>query len=94
MRLVKLGGELQGPGTALLAFAALCVALCSCNATGPLTACVVAALPRSAQPGGLAMWNSLASVGGYLGPATFGWLKDVTGSNAPGMVVRARPLVY
>eukprot|EP00892_Ulva_mutabilis_P008595 jgi/Ulvmu1/6107/UM027_0085.1 len=78
---------LQGPGSAVPAFIALCVALCTCNATGPLTAAVVACLPRDAQPGGLALWNSVACVGGYLGPALFGWLKGATDSNAPGMVV-------
>ena len=79
---------MQGPSAAVPAFVALCIALCACNATGPLTAAVVVSLPREAQPGGLALWNSVASVGGYMGPAIYGWLKGASGSNAPGMVVR------
>lgn len=66
--------------------------MCMSNATGPLTACVAASLPQEARPGGLALWNSVASVGGYLGPATFGWLKGATGRNSPGMVVRCPPV--
>lgn len=78
----------QGPAAAIPAFAALCVALSACNATGPVTASMMRCLPPEAQAGGLALWNSLANVGGYFGPAVYGWLKDATGSNAPGMVVR------
>ena len=79
---------MQGPSAAVPAFVALCIALCACNATGPLTAAVVVSLPPEAQPGGLALYNSVASVGGYMGPALFGWLKGASGSNTPGMVVR------
>lgn len=79
---------MQGPAAAVPAFIALCAALSCCNATGPVTASVLRCLPAEAQAGGLALWNSLANVGGYFGPALYGWLKEETGSNAPGMVVR------
>eukprot|EP00892_Ulva_mutabilis_P008593 jgi/Ulvmu1/6105/UM027_0083.1 len=77
---------LQGPWAAVPAFAALCAALSACNATGPITATVTRCLPPEAQAGGLAMWNSLSNVGGYFGPAVYGWLKERTGRNAPGMM--------
>ena len=70
------------------AFIALCAALSACNATGPVTACVLRSLPPQAQAGGLALWNSLSNIGGYFGPALYGWLKQSSGSNAPGMMVR------
>jgi hypothetical protein len=72
----------------LLSFAALCIALSSTNGTGPLTALVMAVLPPEAQSAGVALWNSGANVGGYVGPALFGWLKARTGTHAAGMVVR------
>eukprot|EP00892_Ulva_mutabilis_P008594 jgi/Ulvmu1/6106/UM027_0084.1 len=78
---------LQGPEMAVPAFVALTVALCLSNNTGPVTASVAACLPPEARSGGLALYNSVAGLGGYLGPAAFGWLKDATGSNAPGMAV-------
>lgn len=86
---------MQGPDLAVLAFAALTVALSMSNSTAPVTACVPACLPPEAQSAGLAMYNSVSGVGGYFGPAMFGWLKDATGSNAPGMVVRPfLPIVH
>lgn len=73
---------------AVPAFVALTIALSLSNSTAPVTAAVPAALPPEAQAGGLALYNSVSGIGGYFGPAAFGWLKDATGSNAPGMVVR------
>ena len=85
-----LSPALRGEGVVWKAasFAALCAALCSCNATAPLTASLLGSLPRPAQAGGLALWNTLANIGGYFGPAVFGWLKVATGGNAAGMAVR------
>ena len=74
---------------AVPAFLALTLALSMANSTAALTATVPASLPPEAQAGGLALYNSVSGIGGYLGPAVFGWLKGATGSNAPGMVVRA-----
>lgn len=87
-RRARPGCLVQGPWAAVPAFAALCAALSACNATGPITASVTRCLPPEAQAGGLALWNSLANIGGYFGPALYGWLKERTGRNAPGMMVR------
>lgn len=85
-----LSPALHGGGTAtrIASFFALCIALSSCNATAPLTASLLGSLPRPAQAGGLALWNTLASVAGYVGPAVFGWMKEATGGNTAGMAVR------
>ena len=82
--------HVQGPSMAVPSFVALTVAISLCNSTAPLTAALAACLPPEAQAGGLALYNAVAGIGGYLGPAVFGWLKDTTGSNAPGMVVCRR----
>ena len=80
------GGAVGG----VLGFAGLCAALALTNGTGPLTALVMAVLPPEAQSGGVALWNSGANLGGYVGPALFGWLKAHTGSHGTGMAVRSR----
>ena len=80
---------MQGPAAAVPAFVALCCAVSFCGAGGPLTAAVVMSLPSEARPGGIALWNTVSSVAGYVGPVVFGWLKGATGSNAAGLAVRA-----
>jgi nitrate/nitrite transporter NarK len=38
-----------------------------------------------AAAGGLAFINSVGTLGGFVGPAVVGWLKDLTGSFAAGL---------
>jgi MFS transporter, ACS family, tartrate transporter len=88
--LVLLAAPLLPMGTVaggVMGFVGLCVALSVSNGTGPLTALVMAVLPPEAQSAGLALWNSGANLGGYAGPALFGWLKHHTGTHAAGMAV-------
>ena len=63
---------MQGPAAAVPAFVALCCAVSFCGAGGPLTAAVVMSLPSEARPGGIALWNTVSSVAGYVGPVVFG----------------------
>jgi hypothetical protein len=49
------------------------------NGTGPLAAMVVAILPAEGRSSGIAVWKSIANLGGFVGPALFGWLKAHTG---------------
>lgn len=92
---LMLSPALHGGGTAtrIASFFALCIALSSCNATAPLTASLLGSLPRPAQAGGLALWNTLASVAGYVGPAVFGWMKEATGGNTAGMAMNGAVLL-
>ena len=39
-----------------------------------------------AAAGGLAFINSIGTIGGFVGPAVGGWLKDLTGSFAAGLI--------
>jgi MFS family permease len=40
-----------------------------------------------AAAGGLAFINSVGTIGGFVGPAVVGWLKDVTGSFSAGLAI-------
>jgi ACS family tartrate transporter-like MFS transporter len=42
-------------------------------------------LTGSAAAGGLAFINSFGNIGGAVGPAVVGWLKDATGSYSGGL---------
>jgi ACS family tartrate transporter-like MFS transporter len=46
-----------------------------------------------AAAGGLALINSIGTVGGFAAPPTIGWLKDRTGSFSPGLLSMAAALV-
>jgi ACS family tartrate transporter-like MFS transporter len=50
-------------------------------------------LTGTAAAGGLAFINSIATLGGFFGPFTMGWLKDVTGSFNSGLMLMAVILV-
>jgi MFS transporter, ACS family, tartrate transporter len=52
---------------------------------GPFWALPSMLLTGTAAAGGLAWINSIGNVGGALGPAIVGWLKDTTGSYAGGL---------
>jgi len=45
-------------------------------------------LAPNQQASGLALWNSVSNMGGYVGPAAFGHIKARTGSNHAAMLVR------
>ena len=42
-------------------------------------------LTGAAAAGGLALMNSIGTIGGFVGPAVVGWLKDATGSFSAGL---------
>ena len=46
-------------------------------------------LTGSAAAGGLALINSIANLGGFVGPYAIGWIKDATGEATLGLVVLA-----
>jgi nitrate/nitrite transporter NarK len=46
-------------------------------------------LVGTAAAGGLAFINSVGTLGGFFGPFTMGWLKDVTGSFDVGLLLMA-----
>ncbi len=46
-------------------------------------------LAGSAAAGGLAFINSIGTLGGFVGPFTMGWLKDLTGSFNTGLMLMA-----
>jgi MFS transporter, ACS family, tartrate transporter len=46
-------------------------------------------LTGSAAAGGLALINSIANLGGFVGPYAIGWIKDATGETTLGLVVLA-----
>lgn len=50
-------------------------------------------LAGTAAAGGLAFINSVGTLGGFVGPFTMGWLKDVTGSFNSGLMLLAVTLV-
>jgi len=52
---------------------------------GPFWAMPTMLLTGSAAAGGLAFINSFGNIGGAVGPAVVGWLKDATGSYAGGL---------
>jgi MFS transporter, ACS family, tartrate transporter len=46
-------------------------------------------LSGSAAAGGIALINSIGSLGGFVGPYAIGWIKDATGETTLGLVVLA-----
>jgi ACS family tartrate transporter-like MFS transporter len=46
-------------------------------------------LTGSAAAGGLALINSIANLGGFIGPYAIGWIKDATGETTLGLAVLA-----
>jgi len=48
-----------------------------------------ALLDGAAAAGGIALINALGNIGGFVGPFVVGWIKDRTGSYAPGLLVVA-----
>ena len=50
-------------------------------------------LTGSAAAGGIALINSIANLGGFVGPYAIGWIKDATGETTLGLVVLATGLI-
>ncbi len=46
-------------------------------------------LTGAAAAGGLALISSIGTLGGFIGPAVIGWLKDMTGSFTSGLIAMA-----
>jgi MFS transporter, ACS family, tartrate transporter len=66
--------------------AGMCLATIGFYGTkGPFWAMPTMLLTGSAAAGGLAFINSFGNIGGAVGPAVVGWLKDATGSYAGGL---------
>jgi ACS family tartrate transporter-like MFS transporter len=77
--------RLQSP---MLVLAALSLAWCGIkSAQGPFWALSASTLKGSAVAGGLALINSIANLGGQIGPWAVGWLVKKTGSFTTGLFV-------
>ncbi len=64
----------------------MCIATAGFYGTkGPFWAMPTMILTGAAAAGGIAFINSFGNIGGALGPAIVGWLKDVTGSYSGGL---------
>src|SRR5689334_23714778 len=50
-------------------------------------------LTGMAAAGGLAFINSVGTMGGFVGPTIFGWLKDETGSGSASLAAMAGALL-
>lgn len=61
-------------------------------AKAPLWAMPGMFLSGAGAAAGIAMINSLGNLGGFVGPAVIGWLKNSTGSYAAGLYVVAATL--
>jgi MFS transporter, ACS family, tartrate transporter len=77
-------------GSFIPSFIGLTVALIGVTAARAIFWTIPAGfLSGVAAAGGLALINSVGALGGFVGPFTIGWLKDVTGSFNTGLVVLA-----
>ena len=66
---------------------ALSVALCGCYALkGPFWALSTEWLSSHQAPAGIAQINAIGNLAGFVGPFLLGWIKDLTGSYALGMM--------
>jgi ACS family tartrate transporter-like MFS transporter len=66
--------------------AGMCLATAGFYGTkGPFWSMPTMILTGAAAAGGLAFINAFGNVGGALGPAIVGWLKDTTGSYSGGL---------
>jgi ACS family tartrate transporter-like MFS transporter len=66
--------------------AGMCLATAGFYGTkGPFWAMPTMILTGAAAAGGIAFINAFGNIGGAVGPAVVGWLKDTTGSYAGGL---------
>ena len=78
----------------VLSIAALSVAAMGVwSMLGPFWALPTAFLAGRAAAGGIALVNSVANVGGFVGPTLMGYMRDLTGSFAAGLWLLAGGLV-
>lgn len=81
-------------GSFELSFIGICVALIGItSARGIFWSIPPRFLAGMGAAGGLALINSLGTLGGFFGPAAMGWLKDVTGSFDIGLMAMAGLIV-
>jgi ACS family tartrate transporter-like MFS transporter len=81
------------PGSFALSLAALSLAAMGVWGTlGPFWALPTAFLTGRAAAGGVALVNSVANIGGFVGPTVMGYMREVTGSFAAGLWLLAGAL--
>jgi len=81
------------PGSFTLSLAALSLAAMGVWGTlGPFWALPTAFLTGRAAAGGVALVNSVANVGGFVGPTVTGYMRDLTGSFVAGLWLLAGAL--
>jgi len=86
---VGLGGAVFA-GSLVLSLIGLTLALIGITAARAIFWAIPARfLTGVAAAGGLAFINSIGTLGGFVGPAMMGWLKDVTGTFEAGILVMA-----
>jgi ACS family tartrate transporter-like MFS transporter len=82
------------PSSFGIALAALSLAAMGVWGTlGPFWALPAAFLTGRAAAGGIALVNSVANIGGFVGPTVMGYIRDVSGSFAAGLWLLAGTLV-
>ena len=86
---------LIGSSHPVLMLVALCVGVSGRETVSPLFWSIPSALlTGTAAAGGIAMINSIGNLGGFIGPWTFGLVKDASGSdNLALLVLAAAPLI-
>ncbi|MGE0359644.1 MAG: MFS transporter [Vicinamibacterales bacterium] len=81
------------PGSFVLSLAALSLAAMGVwGALGPFWALPTAFLTGRAAAGGVALVNSVANIGGFVGPTVMGYMRDLTGSFSAGLWLLAGAL--
>jgi ACS family tartrate transporter-like MFS transporter len=75
--------------TTLAAIALIVCAMCTYAALPTFWTLPTAFLTGSAAAGGIALINSIGSLGGFVGPYAIGWITDATGATTLGLVALA-----
>lgn len=85
-----LAASAYAPHSAALSLAAITVGAAGTLAILPIFWTLpTALLDGAAAAGGIALINALGNIGGFVGPFVVGWIKERTGSYAPGLLVIA-----
>lgn len=87
----SLSAWLTSPLPAMIALAVAAVG--DLGSRGPFWALPGRFLSGSAAAGGIALINTIGSLGGFVGPFAVGWIKDQTGSYSYGMMFLAALLL-
>jgi ACS family tartrate transporter-like MFS transporter len=77
----------------LAAVALIFAAIGQYSTTSTFWALPTGFLTGSAAAGGIAVINSIANLGGFVGPYAIGWIKDATGDASLGLLVLAACLI-